>query len=78
MEKLKYPCITFQWLNQQKAETVIFIHLGKSRYTALSTAPNIPDDQIFITGKFHAAALNIPYYNLTELKFKPDLVEQAK
>ena len=30
------------------------------------------------TGKFHAAALNIPYYNLTELKFKPDLVEQAK
>ena len=55
MEKLKYPCITFQWLNQQEAEPVIFI-----------------------TGKFHAAALNIPYYNLTELKFQPDLVEQAK
>ena len=49
MEKLKYPCITFQWLNQQKAETVIFIHLDKSRYTALSTAPNISDEQIFIT-----------------------------
>lgn len=78
MEKLKYPCITFQWLNQQKAEPIIFIHLDKSRYTALSTATNISDEQIFITGKFHAAALNIPYYNLTELKFQPDLVEQAK
>jgi len=78
MEKLKYPCITFQWLNQQKAELVIFINLDKSRYTAFSTVPNISDEQIFITGKFHAAALNIPYYNLTELKFQPDLVEQAK
>ena len=78
MEKLKYPCITFQWLNQQKAELVIFIHLDKSRYTALSTAPNISDEQISLIGKFHAAALNIPYYNLTELKFQPDLVEQAK
>ena len=70
MEKLKYPCVTFQWLNQQKAEPVIFIHLDKSRYTALSTAPNISDEQIFITGKFHAAALNIPYFShwLTDTK----------
>lgn len=70
MEKLKYPCVTFQWLNQQKAEPVIFIHMDKSRYTALSTAPNISDEQIFITGKFHAAALNIPYFShwLTDTK----------
>ena len=51
MAGIKYPCITFQWLNQQKAEPVIFIHLDKSRYTALSTAPNISDEQIFITPK---------------------------